>query len=97
MDGMKGLVKEASGIDGAFDVADSYLVKKVSDRQVGGDWYKNLPIQPIDFILENGLGFCEGNVIKYVTRWKHKNGIEDLEKARHYIDMLIAEERSKDG
>jgi hypothetical protein len=65
--------------------------------QVGGDWYKNLAIQPIDFILGNGLGFCEGNVIKYVTRWKHKNGIEDLEKAKHYIDMLIAAEGSKDG
>ena len=47
-------------------------------------------IQPVDFILENNIPFCEGNVIKYISRWKQKNGIEDLLKARHYIDMLIA-------
>ena len=48
-------------------------------------------IQPVDYILANGIPFCEGNVIKYISRWKHKNGIEDLKKARHYIDMLIAD------
>jgi len=47
------------------------------------------PIQPVEYILRNKLGFCEGNVIKYITRWRLKNGREDLLKARHYIDMLI--------
>lgn len=59
------------------------------EQQVGGDHYKNLPIQPIEYITKNGLGFCEGNVVKYITRWQSKGGIEDLRKARHYLDLLI--------
>jgi len=59
------------------------------ETQVGGDHYKTKAIQPVEYIHANGLGFCEGNVIKYVTRWKEKNGIKDLEKARHYLDILI--------
>ncbi len=59
------------------------------DVQVAGDHYKNLPIQPVEFIHANGIGFFEGNVIKYVTRWRAKGGVKDLEKARHYIDLLI--------
>ncbi len=58
-------------------------------EQVGGNHYKDMQIQPIEFITKNGLGFCEGNVIKYVCRYKHKNGKEDLLKAKHYIDLLI--------
>lgn len=46
-------------------------------------------IQPVDFIMANDIPFCEGNVIKYVCRHRLKNGIEDLKKARHYIDILI--------
>lgn len=46
-------------------------------------------IQPVDFILDNNIPFCEGNVIKYVCRWKVKNGRDDLMKAKHYIDILI--------
>ena len=48
-------------------------------------------IQPVEYILRNGLGFCEGNVVKYISRWKMKNGRDDLLKAKHYIDILIAE------
>jgi len=59
------------------------------DDQIGGQHYKSKKIQPITFILENELGFCEGNIIKYITHYKDKNGIEDLKKARHYIDFLI--------
>ena len=59
------------------------------DTQVGGDHYQRLKIQPIDFILANEIPFCEANAIKYLCRWRHKNGIQDLEKARHYIDLLI--------
>lgn len=48
-------------------------------------------IQPVTFIMRNQLGFCEGNVIKYISRWRLKNGRDDLLKARHYIDILIEE------
>lgn len=64
--------------------------KNPRDIQVGGKHYV-MPIQPIDFIMENGLGFCEGNIIKYVSRHRNKNGKEDLLKARHYIDFLLDE------
>lgn len=60
-----------------------------TSRQEGGDHYRSLPIQPIEYITKNGLGFCEGNVVKYVSRWQAKGGVEDLRKARHYIDLLI--------
>lgn len=60
------------------------------DTQIGGTHYK-IAIEPIDYIMKNKLGFCEGNVIKYVTRHKSKNGVEDLKKAKHYIDFLISE------
>lgn len=63
----------------------------VKDIQVGGTHYKDMAIQPIEYITKNNLGYCEGNVIKYVSRWKNKNGVEDLLKARHYIDLLIDE------
>lgn len=52
--------------------------------------YDKYAIQPYDFITKNKLGFAEGNVIKYVCRWRDKNGVEDLKKARAYIDKLIA-------
>lgn len=59
------------------------------DEQVAGDHYKNMAIQPIQFITANNLGFCEGNIIKYLCRWPAKGGVEDLKKARHYLDLLI--------
>ena len=58
-------------------------------KQVGGSHYKDKAIQPIIYIHANNLGFCEGNVVKYVTRWRDKNGIADLEKAKHYLELLI--------
>lgn len=58
-------------------------------NQVGGDHYKNQDIQPWDFIASAGLDFFEGNIVKYVCRWMKKWGIEDLRKARHYLDKLI--------
>lgn len=59
------------------------------DTQEGGNHYKDLAIQPVEFIHANQIPYMEGNVIKYVTRWRSKNGINDLRKARHYIDLLI--------
>ena len=61
------------------------------DTQIGGDHYKRMKIQPLEFILANDLGFCAGNVIKYVCRAPVKGNVEDLRKARHYLDILIAE------
>ena len=63
--------------------------------QVGGDHYKDLPIQPVEYIYANAIGYFEGNVIKYVSRWRKKNGIADLEKAKHYIELLIELENRK--
>lgn len=57
--------------------------------QVGGNHYKDLKIQPVEYIHANNIGYMEGNVIKYVSRWRTKNGLKDLEKAKHYIELLI--------
>jgi hypothetical protein len=51
--------------------------------------YSKNKIQPIDYILANDMDFVSGNIIKYVTRYKHKNGLEDLKKAKHYLEILI--------
>jgi Protein of unknwon function (DUF3310) len=64
-------------------------------KQVGGTHYRTLAIQPVEYIFANGIGFAEGNVIKYVTRWRDKNGVVDLEKAKHYIDLLIENEQQE--
>lgn len=61
-------------------------------RQVGGNHYNRYEIQPIDFIIANKLDWCEANAVKYITRWKDKNGVEDLRKAIHYLEMLIQRE-----
>ena len=66
-----------------------------TEIQVGGDHYKSMAIQPYEYILGNNIGFMEGAAIKYLSRWRSKNGIEDLEKAKHCIDLLIDWEKSK--
>ena len=58
------------------------------DNQVGGSHYKDFVIEPVRFIHVNNIPFIEGNVIKYVCRWRTKNGIQDLEKAIHYLELL---------
>ena len=63
--------------------------KSALETQVGGSHYKDLKIQPIEFIHANNIPFCEANAIKYLCRWRNKNGKQDLLKARHYIDLLI--------
>lgn len=65
------------------------------DVQIGGDHYKRMAIQPITYIEANELGFSEGNVVKYVTRWKFKGGIQDLEKALDVLTKKIAFEKEK--
>lgn len=59
------------------------------ERQEGGDHYKKMAIQPVEYIHRNGIGFVEGCVIKYVSRWRVKGGVVDLRKARHFLDILI--------
>jgi len=59
------------------------------DKQIGGSHYKKMKIQPSKFVIENELLFPEGNVIKYICRHRYKNGKEDLEKAIHFIEMII--------
>jgi len=66
-----------------------YLEGGALKEQIGGNHYSKLAIQPVTYINANGLSYLQGNVIKYVTRYKDKNGVEDLEKAKHYIDLLI--------
>lgn len=57
--------------------------------QVGGGHYKSLAIQPIEYTVKNKLSFLQGNVIKYITRYKDKNGVEDLKKVKHYVDFIL--------
>jgi len=63
--------------------------EKARDKMIGGEHYRQGGIQPIEYIHANNLSFCEGNVVKYVTRWRHKDGLKDLEKAKHYIELLM--------
>lgn len=64
-------------------------------KQEGGSHYKDMAIQPTEYIYWNNIGFVEGQVIKYVSRWKNKNGIADLKKALHSLTQLIELEESK--
>jgi hypothetical protein len=57
--------------------------------QVAGDHYKDMPIQPVEYIHANALGYLEGNVVKYISRWRKKGGLADLQKAKHYVELLI--------
>lgn len=70
-------------------VVDSDKVETALDTQIGGEHYKKHAIQPVEFITKNALGFLEGCVIKRICRYEDKNGLEDLKKAKHEIDLLI--------
>lgn len=67
----------------------------VLTTQVGGTHYSSMAIQPIEYIMANNIGFAEGNVIKYVSRWRNKNGLQDLKKAHHMLSVLIEDEERK--
>lgn len=83
----------ATGVtDGSKLNAEQYIKAIGIDPlsvQVDGSHYKKLAIQPIEYIHANNLGYCEANVIKYISRWRDKGGKKDLEKVKHYIDLLI--------
>ena len=59
------------------------------DVQIGGGHYKSYAIQPVEYCMKNNLNYCQSNIVKYVTRYKDKNGKEDLEKVKHYVDLLL--------
>ena len=58
------------------------------DRQEGGTHYKGYKIQPVEFAMANGLNLCQANIVKYTLRHSDKGGLEDLRKARHYLELL---------
>jgi len=74
-----------------FDLTTSAL-----DKQISGNHYKDKSIQPIVYIHSNNLGFCAGNVVKYVTRYKTKGGAADIRKAIHYLELLLELEYKDD-
>ena len=76
-----------------YEVTEAPTPALANTVQVGGDHYKSKAIQPWDYIAANGLGYFEGNVVKYVSRYKEKGGLADLEKAKHYLEKLIEQER----
>lgn len=82
-----------------MDIVNEYHETKTPktpfNEQVGGGHYKTMTIQPVEFILANELGFCEGNIIKYTCRYKQKGGVQDLKKVIHYAEMLIADLEEK--
>lgn len=80
--------------EGAY-LSDASPEAGVWDTQVGGDHYCKLKIQPFEYAMANHLDPMQHTVIKYVTRFRDKGGIADLEKAKHTIDLLIAHEKSK--
>lgn len=67
-----------------------------NSKQVGGRHYKTKGIQPWDYIIVNNIPYLEGNIIKYVSRWRDKGGLSDLEKAKHYLEKLIEIESRKE-
>ena len=76
-------------VGGLFDYGQAEQPAKTPDH------YSKCSIEPIDYIMKNGLGFCEGNIIKYITRWREKGGVEDLKKVIHYVELLAKYEGLK--
>jgi len=85
------MVQQAEELDLYDDEIVHDLTKPLS-QQIGGDHYRQGDIQPIEYIHANDMDFFSGNVVKYITRWKYKSGLEDLKKAKHYIELLIEQE-----
>jgi len=70
-------------------IEGSNLNVSALDKQIGGNHYRGFKIQPIEFITKNKLSFIQGCIIKYICRFENKNGIQDLEKIKHYCDLQI--------
>jgi len=78
-----------SGEEDSLDLLLAIEEETPSQQQVGGAHYKSLPIQPAEYCQKNGLHWCEANVVKYVTRHREKGGRQDIEKAIHYLELLL--------
>jgi hypothetical protein len=78
-------------------VSASLDFNKPLSQQIGGEHYRQGDIQPIEYIHANDMDFFSGNVVKYITRWKYKSGLEDLKKAKHYIELLMEQEYGYHG
>jgi hypothetical protein len=76
-----------AGVQTDLDLPTDRIFVPPLDVQVGGNHYKDFPIQPVEFIEMNGFPYCIGNAIKYVVRHRLKHGREDLEKAKHYCEL----------
>lgn len=70
---------------------------RANDHQIGGSHYKDYKYETWDVIIDWNLGYLDGNAVKYLSRWRLKGGIQDLKKARHYIDKLIETEEAKNS
>ena len=89
----------------SYHASDLVLVNCKEETQVynplvaqeGGGHYKNRGIQPLEYTMKNNLSFCEGNVVKYISRYKSKNGIEDLAKVIHYALLASYEVYGEQG
>lgn len=78
----------------SWEYADNEVIAKPKelkaiDAQEGGNHYKSMKIQPVEYIMANELGYLEGNVVKYISRHKSKNGAEDIRKAIHYCQLIL--------
>jgi hypothetical protein len=73
------------------------MSQSANDVQIGGKHYKDIAIQPWDYIIENNLGWCEGNIVKYITRWREKGGLDDVRKVIHYAEKLIEVENARNS
>ena len=76
-------------IDQATQVHIEEKPQSALDKQVSGNHYKDCGIQPIEYIHANNLNYFEGNAVKYITRHRKKNGKADIEKAIHYLELLL--------
>jgi hypothetical protein len=84
-----------SAILGAPGITQTTPAPKANDRQIGGEHYKHLKPEPWDVIVAWNLGYLDGNIVKYVTRYREKGGLVDLLKAQHYLEKLIEIEKEK--
>jgi len=84
-----------SGWDRVSDVLNAKGQSSALNKQIDGNHYKDMKIQPVEFIHANNMPFIEGCIVKYISRWRVKNGVRDLQKARHFIDLLIQLESKK--
>jgi hypothetical protein len=84
---MREIMNEWRGTNKQTTMPDSR--DPVNETQIGGEHYKKCPIQPWDYTIANNLDYFQGSIIKYVTRWRDKGWVDDLYKARHFLDKYI--------